>query len=353
MASVVANAGSNLQKRITKERKNQTNNKTNCIVNSSANESNQTNHNSDKSKNEQKLQVFHHSIDLNDCLNICCNLKPTAEQIRIANLMNDKMDDNELKAKIEQIVELTGSSRDEAVVALHDCDNDTAKAINMILEGESGADSQWRSTGKKKKPPKNSVPLTGDDNSKHDSNLNRDSKADKDSKQNPNKSDKVNRVGGRGGGPPRLQRAALANRGQRKTKESNKTSGDRNEVEDQNIDIFSSSTQQQTFRTSDSSAPSRRGDRRGRGRGGSGRGGGNRGAFTGSGAGRGSRTFQNRGLQNNDGFPNSIDTWTNSTADQSSNKTMLSTDCNTMTVGNWSDIAANEDWSEEDWEPNV
>jgi hypothetical protein len=32
---------------------------------------------------------------------------------------------------------------------------------------------------------------------------------------------------------------------------------------------------------------------------------------------------------------------------------MTTTDCNTMTVGNWSDIATNEDWSEEDWEPSV
>ena len=100
--------------------------------------------------------------------------------------MNDKMDDNELKAKIEQIVELTGSSRDDAVVALHDCDNDTAKAIDMILEGESGADSQWRSTGKKKKPPKSAVPQTNDENSKTDSN--RDSKIERESKSNANKS---------------------------------------------------------------------------------------------------------------------------------------------------------------------
>jgi len=271
--------------------------------------------------------------------------------------MNDRIDDNDLKAKIEQIMELTHSSRDEAVVALHDCDNDTAKAIDMILEGDSLVESEWRSTGKKKKPPKSATAQTSDENTKPDINPNKESKAEnRDSlKQSLNKSDKTsNRVGGRGGGPPRLQRAALANRGARKPRESNNNfKNERNDVEDQNNDIFSGSAQQ-TFRSSmdPSAAPPRRGDRRGRGRGGPGRGS-NRGAFSGSSVGRGSRTFQNRGLQSNDGFPNSIDTWTNSTADQTSGKPIRSTDCNTMTVGNWSDIAANEDWSEEDWEPSV
>lgn len=55
--------------------------------------------------------------------------------------------------------------------------------------------------------------------------------------------------------------------------------------------------------------------------------------FSGRGRGRGggrSRTFQNRGLQNNDGFPESIDTWTNSTAEKVN---MANTGDSTMTVG--------------------
>ncbi len=272
--------------------------------------------------------------------------------------MNDRIDDIDLKDKIEQIIELTGSTRDEAVVALHDCDNDTAKAIDMILEGDSLVESEWRSTGKKKKPPKTTSGQTIDENTKPDIIPNKDSKIEnRDSlKQSFTKSDKIsNRVGGRGVGPPRLQRAALANKSARKPKESNNNSkSDRNNSEEPNNDIFSGSAHP-TFKTpmdGSLSAPQRRSDRRGRGRGGPGRGS-NRGTFSGSSAGRGSRTFQNRGLQSNDGFPNSIDTWTNSTADQTSGKSTTTTDCNTMTVGNWSDIAANEDWSEEDWEPSV
>lgn len=34
-------------------------------------------------------------------------------------------------------MELTGKSSDEASVALHDCDNDPNRAVNMLLEGES------------------------------------------------------------------------------------------------------------------------------------------------------------------------------------------------------------------------
>ncbi|CAG2160783.1 unnamed protein product, partial [Oppiella nova] len=308
--------GTGLQRRPNKDKKSHPNKGTPVVHNSSANDSNQTNHSSDKLKADLKLQ-------------------PTAEQMRIATLMNDKMDDNDLKAKIEQIMELTGSSRDDAVVALHDCDNDTNKAIDMILELEGDSlDSQWMSTGKKKKPPKSTSNASNDDNLKADSH--RDSKGDH-SRDGKHLSSKTNaRLQSRGGGPPRLQRAGMSNRGApRKPKDSNRGLSEK-----------SDNPEEGSFKPLDPSAPSRRGDRRGRGRGGSGRG--NRGGIS-SGAGRGARTFQNRGIQGNDGFPNSIDTWTNSTADQSTRKPA---DVTPMPVGNWSDIATNEDWSEEDWEPN-
>lgn len=70
--------------------------------------------------------------------------------MRIASLMSDKKDENDLKPKIEQIVELTGASRDDAAVALYDCDNDMTKAIEMILDGDA-LETEWQSTGRKKK----------------------------------------------------------------------------------------------------------------------------------------------------------------------------------------------------------
>lgn len=269
--------------------------------------------------------------------------------------MNDKMDDGELQVKVEQIIELTGASRDDAVVALHDCDNDMAKAVDMILEGDNLIESEWRSTGKKKKPPKTTTSSSlNNTNDESKVNLNgKDSKAETGgetksmNKSIDNKHEKSSSRLGRGGGPPRLQKAAAlaANRSARKSKDFNNKNVEKTENEETpNSTIISGST----FHP-----PSRRGDsRRGRGRG-TGRGGNTRGGFSGSGSARGSRTFQNRGLHNNDGFPNSIDTWTNSTAEQTSTRSTAANDCNTMTVGNWSDIVANEDWSEEDWDSSV
>lgn len=77
---------------------------------------------------------------------------------------------------------------------------------------------------------------------------------------------------------------------------------------------------------------------------------------------RGPRMFSNKGYRNttnsssnatSDGFPNSIDTWTNSTAEQVNNNSKAPPAGTTMSVGNWSDFVGTEDWSEEDWDSNV
>ena len=47
-------------------------------------------------------------------------------------------------------MDVTGRSVDEALVALHDCDNDPTRAINMLLEGEADQ-GEWQESGKKKK----------------------------------------------------------------------------------------------------------------------------------------------------------------------------------------------------------
>ena len=38
--------------------------------------------------------------------------------------------------KISQVVQLTGKTKDEVVIALYDCDNDPNRAVNMLLEGD-------------------------------------------------------------------------------------------------------------------------------------------------------------------------------------------------------------------------
>lgn len=74
-----------------------------------------------------------------------------ADQMRLANLINDNSDDAEIQKKLDQVVELTSSTRDQAAVALHDCHYDVEKAVVMILEcGHAAVENQWKSAGKKK-----------------------------------------------------------------------------------------------------------------------------------------------------------------------------------------------------------
>lgn len=74
-----------------------------------------------------------------------------ADQMRLANLVIDNSDDAEIQKKIDQVVELTSSTRDQAAVALHDCHYDIEKAVDMILEGDQAiVENQWKSAGKKK-----------------------------------------------------------------------------------------------------------------------------------------------------------------------------------------------------------
>lgn len=74
-----------------------------------------------------------------------------ADQMRLANLINDNSDDADIQKKIDQVVELTTSTRDQAAVALHDCHYNVNAAVDMILEGDQAkVESQWKSAGKKK-----------------------------------------------------------------------------------------------------------------------------------------------------------------------------------------------------------
>ncbi|XP_029641174.1 ubiquitin-associated protein 2-like isoform X4 [Octopus sinensis] len=81
-------------------------------------------------------------------------VQPTQEQIRIAQMIEDRTE-NEDRAnrkieKIEQVMEASGKTYDEAAVALHDAEFDPEKAVIMLLEGENDQ-GEWKESGKKKK----------------------------------------------------------------------------------------------------------------------------------------------------------------------------------------------------------
>ncbi|XP_054438888.1 ubiquitin-associated protein 2 [Pteronotus mesoamericanus] len=76
-------------------------------------------------------------------------VQATAEQMRLAQVIFDK-NDSEFEVKVKQLMEVTGKNQDECIVALHDCNGDVNKAINILLEGNSDTTS-WETVGGKKK----------------------------------------------------------------------------------------------------------------------------------------------------------------------------------------------------------
>ncbi|XP_030324156.1 ubiquitin-associated protein 2 [Calypte anna] len=76
-------------------------------------------------------------------------VQATAEQIRLAQMIYDK-NDADFEDKVKQLMEVTGKNQDECIVALHDCNGDVNRAINILLEGSSDTTS-WEIVGGKKK----------------------------------------------------------------------------------------------------------------------------------------------------------------------------------------------------------
>uniref|UniRef100_A0A8C6U2J7 Ubiquitin associated protein 2b n=1 Tax=Neogobius melanostomus TaxID=47308 RepID=A0A8C6U2J7_9GOBI len=79
-------------------------------------------------------------------------IQPTAEQIRLAQMIYDK-NDPDFEAKVQQLIEVTGKTQDECMVALHDCNGDVNRAILFLLESPADTNS-WETVGKKKSPGK-------------------------------------------------------------------------------------------------------------------------------------------------------------------------------------------------------
>ncbi|XP_042601116.1 LOW QUALITY PROTEIN: ubiquitin-associated protein 2-like [Cyprinus carpio] len=76
-------------------------------------------------------------------------VQATAEQIRLAQMISDH-NDADFEEKVKQLVDITGKDQDESMIALHDCNGDVNRAINILLEGSPDTDS-WEMVGKKKK----------------------------------------------------------------------------------------------------------------------------------------------------------------------------------------------------------
>ncbi|XP_041643237.1 ubiquitin-associated protein 2-like isoform X3 [Cheilinus undulatus] len=89
-------------------------------------------------------------------------IQATAEQIRLAQMIYDK-NDADFEDKVKQLIEVTGKTQDECMVALHDCNEDVNRAINFLLESTSDTNS-WETVGKKRSLGKEGGPSEIKDN---------------------------------------------------------------------------------------------------------------------------------------------------------------------------------------------
>ncbi|XP_056274736.1 ubiquitin-associated protein 2-like isoform X1 [Pseudoliparis swirei] len=80
----------------------------------------------------------------------------TAEQLLLAQMFYDK-NDAEFEDKVKQLIEVTGKTQDECMVALHDCNEDVNRAINFLLESTPDTTS-WETVGKKRSVVKEGGP---------------------------------------------------------------------------------------------------------------------------------------------------------------------------------------------------
>ncbi|XP_072269629.1 ubiquitin-associated protein 2 [Pyxicephalus adspersus] len=114
-------------------------------------------------------------------------VQATAEQIRLAQMIYDK-NDADFEDKVKQLMEVTGKNQDECLVALHDCNGDVNRAINILLEGNSDTTS-WETVGGKKKIVKESS----------ENKENREKRGDREVSRGRGTSNRRGRGGSRGG----------------------------------------------------------------------------------------------------------------------------------------------------------
>ncbi|XP_065351346.1 protein lingerer isoform X4 [Cloeon dipterum] len=238
--------------------------------------------------------------------------KATAEQMRLAQIIDTRTEDPDMKNKIKQVMDATRKSEDEVCTALHDCDNDLDRAVNMLLEG-SGT-GEWETSGKKKKTRNQAGAVSSSRGEKSEG-------AARDRSEPGDSTVDRERSRTRGGGPPRMRgRGSSDSRGWR---------GRENKENEKNL--------QEEGGVKGESAPKRGAGRMANGPGRSGRGG--------RGGGRsGPRTFQGRGEKG--GFPKSIETWD----PHGDNEAETNANGADYGVGEWNDnFPVTEDWDNEEY----
>jgi len=72
--------------------------------------------------------------------------QPTQEQIRLAQLIDDKKHDQpEVQEIIRKVLDIVvDSNQEDALLALFDCDYDYEKAVSLLIEKGHEVASEWR-----------------------------------------------------------------------------------------------------------------------------------------------------------------------------------------------------------------
>ncbi|XP_043390909.1 ubiquitin-associated protein 2-like isoform X37 [Chelonia mydas] len=227
----------------------------------------------------------------------------TAEQIRLAQMISDH-NDADFEEKVKQLIDITGKNQDECVIALHDCNGDVNRAINVLLEGNPDTHS-WEMVGKKKG-------VSGQ----------KDSGQTEPSEEGKENRDRDRDYSRRRGGPPRRGRGTSRGRefrGQENGLDGGKSGG---------------SSGRGTER-------GRRG--RGRGRGGSGRRGGR---FSAQGMGTFNPADYAEPTSTEENYGNSNNTWNSTGSFEPDDGTRLD-----FIGGAWR--TATEEWGTEDWNEDL
>ncbi|XP_037940885.1 protein lingerer-like isoform X4 [Teleopsis dalmanni] len=216
------------------------------------------------------------------------HIKPTAEQLRIAQITNSNTnEDPQMREKVATLIEMTQRSEEEVCCALYECDNNLEKAVVFLLETLPVGAFETSSKKKKNKAANAAQEGEGEWN---DSNANTD-KREKSRNRSSNR-------GGRGGTDSRGWRGRESRENDRNLRESR---GDRDRGGDRGDDNYR-----------------RGGGRSGGGRGGSymGRGGRGGGRMGGLGRGprndRGSHSYGSR--QNTNEDHQEVELWDNTIA---------------------------------------
>ena len=93
--------------------------------------------------------------------------QPTAEQIRLAQLIDDKKHDQpEVQDIVRKVLEVVANStQEEALLALFDCDYDYERTVALLIEKGHDIASEWRTATNhklnKKQQQKNAATKNG------------------------------------------------------------------------------------------------------------------------------------------------------------------------------------------------